>query len=178
MPVATIGPSGSRAGPTLEAQPGLRALVMGLRGFPGGSLRSSATPCWVGHAARAHGSWARLPHTTDGERREGAKMSTMAPGSWDRAGRPLDPLAVSPRSQAASPSQDTGRLGLTAIPGALPRPSRSGQLRASVGSALACGRHLGEEHQRRLNPLADVIGAAEPKLHENRVDVLFDGVLG
>ncbi len=74
------------------------------------------------------------------------------------------------------------RRGLTAMPGALPArtaaetaPNRPAP--ASAGSALACVRHLREEHQRRLDPLADVIGVAKPKLREDRVDVLFDGVL-
>ena len=76
------------------------------------------------------------------------------------------------------------RRGLTAMPGALhaparsPRPGLIGQFRARADSAPACVRRLREEHQRRLDPLADVIGAAESKLRKDRVDVLFDGVSG
>ena len=35
-----------------------------------------------------------------------------------------------------------------------------------------------QEHQRRRDAMADVLGAGEPELAEDRVDVLLDGALG
>src|ERR671936_2489901 len=62
-------------------------------------------------------------------------------------------------------------------------PPRSGRGKARASRLLRDGLArralvgLGEEQQRRLHPLGDVLGVGQIELEEDRVDVLLDGAL-
>ena len=73
----------------------------------------------------------------------------------------------------------------TPLVGGKPDARRSTRDRATgavVGPMKPCSGlrwrlRLGEEDQHGLHPLADVVGAAEPELQKDRVEVLLNGPL-
>ena len=102
-------------------------------------------------------------------------------------GRPPAPAWHQDRRPHTVHSSTPARRGLTATPGALPArtpakttPGRRPAPRPGPRRALARGAVPASPRGTSAppEPLADVIGAAESKLREDRVDVLFNGVSG